>query len=478
MFEKLMQAFGMAKSEDPILQKDAIAEMLKVNPAALDAFEAAYAKHAMSSEPEGVFQQNSRHAARDMHAIDIETINTPVEDISELVNRIVQELLAQTETYVFDGRLARTEKHMALPARTEMVDNKDINHLPAPIRPQLSGNLMKVDIAAPTAPHLLWFYDRFKNHPNPKVRQDAYHHFRQGLDILDLDALTYEIIGTNPNSMGHWLPKLVDSCMGQEFFKIPATTVAKVPLTMLQLTRQEYAELTETTLKIVDEWAHEAFKLDDQKEYFIKTGTYSSKFDFRNAHVHGAKEVRELGEYLLFIHYQALQMASPLCTPTIYGVSTTNEWVVREFIADKENNPCIYKGLPLHTEYRVFVDCDTDSIIGITPYWEPNTMKNRFAHGSDANSPHQIHDYVIYKAHEDKLMGRYHENKDRVLENIKNILPNLNLRGQWSIDIMQNGDDFWIIDMAMAETSAFYECVPQHLRMPSPENWIPQLPEA
>ena len=317
MFEKLMQAFGMAKSEDPILQKDAIAEILKVNPAALDAFEAAYAKHAMSSEPEGFFQQNSRHAARDMHAINIETINTPVEDISELVNRIVQELLAQTETYVFDGRLARTEKHMALPAGTEMIDNKDINHLPAHIRPQLSGNLMKVDIAAPTAPHLLWFYDRFKNHPNPKVRQDAYHHFRQGLDILDLDALTYEIIGTNPNSMGHWLPKLVDSCMGQEFFKIPATTVAKVPLTMLQLTRQEYMELTETTLKIVDEWAHEAFKLDDQKEYFIKTGTYSSKFDFRNAHVHGAKEVRELGEYLLFIHHQALQMASPLCTPTI-----------------------------------------------------------------------------------------------------------------------------------------------------------------
>mgnify|MGYP000902759915 CR=1 FL=1 len=82
-----------------------------------------------------------------------------------------------------------------------------------------------------------------------------------------------------------------------------------------------------------------AFDLDVNKKYFVKTGTYSSKFDFRNALVQGEQEVRELGEYLLFIHFQALQMASPLTQPIIYGVSTTNEWVVREFIEDVENNP-------------------------------------------------------------------------------------------------------------------------------------------
>jgi hypothetical protein len=169
-------------------------------------------------------------------------------------------------------------------------------------------------------------------------------------------------------------------------------------------------------------------------------------------------------------------MASPLCVPCIYGVSTTNEWVVREFIQDKENNPSIYKGLPLHTEYRVFVDCATDKVIGFTPYWEPDTMKNRFGHESDASSPHQIHDYVIYKAHEETLMKRFHENIDRVIQHIGDILPNLDLKGQWSIDIMQNGEDFWLIDMALAQNSAFYECVPTYLRNPSEENWIPSLP--
>lgn len=455
------------------ISREAVAELLRVSPEALAAFEQAYQKAALEQPGEGFFDINSRQAV----AASANIVPTDItDDVVALVDRIVAELLAQTRTYVFNGNLGVTKSFPALPDGTAAVKSEDIISLPKNLQPQLSGTLMKVDIATPSYPHLLWYYKRFLTEKSEAKRKDAYHHFRQGLDILDLDPVTYEIIGTNPNSMGFWLPKLVNACMGQDYFKIPATTVAKVPMSLLQLTRQEYGEMTKITLAIVDKWAHEAFALNDDKEYFIKTGTYSSKFDFRNAYVHGPKEVRELGEYLLFIHYQALQMASPLCTPCIYGVSTTNEWVVREFIQDKENNPCIYKGLPLHTEYRVFVDCDWDEVIGITPYWEPETMKKRFGHSEDSNSPHQIHDYVIYLAHEEVLMGRYHKNKDAVVENIKSILPNLDLHGQWSIDIMQNGDDFWIIDMALAENSAFYNCVPEYLRKPSKEDWIPQLP--
>ncbi len=480
MFRQFMQIFNKPGTKDQIMTKDAIAELLRVDPEALEAFEAAYATHALNQEPEDFFSVNSRQAAdarRDAGTSELAGEGA-VEYAADLRHRIVDELLAQTECYVFDGELAKREKPSALPEGTGSVQNEEIRQLPAQLRPQLTGSLMQVDINEPSYPHLLWYYDRYLNGKTKQVRTDAYHHFRQGLDILDLDPVMYEIIGTNPNSMGNWLPQLVEACSGQTFFKIPATTIAKVPMTLLQLTRQEYSAMTQTTLDIVDEWARKAFGLDTGKEYFIKTGTYSSKFDFRNAWVRGAKEVRELGEYLLFIHYQALQMASPLCTPCIYGVSTTNEWVVREFIPDKENNPSIYKGLPLHTEYRVFVDCDTDQVIGITPYWEPDTMKKRFGQEADAGSPHQMHDYVIYKAHEDVLMARYHENKDAVLAEIQALLPDLNLKGQWSVDVMQNGEDFWIIDMAIAENSAFYDCVPEALRNPGKEDWLPRLPAA
>lgn len=51
----------------------------------------------------------------------------------------------------------------------------------------------------------------------------------------------------------------------------------------------------------------------------------------------------------------------------------------------------------------------------------------------------------------------------------------IDLSGQWAIDVMQNGDDFWIIDMSLAQNSALNECIPESLRKPLKENWIPTL---
>lgn len=475
--QKNDEMFGIVGSV-PQLSKDKIAEMLHANPELIDSFEKSYSKHVLSKVDDNFFAVNSRQAAEQKHLIDTkeiaETRSINNTDIGELEQRIVNELLEKTTTYKYDGNHGETLELRALSDGATPIQKSEMLALPESLRPQLTGELMKIEIEKPSFPALLFYYDRYINGKTEEERKDAYNHFRQGLDILDLDNVTYEIISTNPNSMGYWFPKLVDACIGQKFFKIPSTVIAKVPLTMLQLTRLDYMNLTPITLKIVDKWAYRAFALDDSKEYFVKTGTYSSKFDFRNCYVHGEKEVRELGEYLLYIHYQALRMASPLCTPCIYGASTTTEWVVREFIPDKENNPCIYKGMPLHTEYRVFVDCDRDLILGIVPYWEPNTMKSRFSEENDSSSPHQIHDYIVYKSHEDTLMRRYNENKDIVMKEIQNILPAINLKGQWSIDIMQNGNDFWLIDMALAQNSAFYDCVPKKLRNPSVENWLPE----
>lgn len=458
-------------------QKDAIAKLLSTTPEALAAFESAYQSATSEELSENLFEINSRQASAIRQAQNQED---PLAETAKMVSRIVDELLAQTSVYSFDGNLnaapVTNPTVKALPEGTALVSLDEIKTLPKKLRPQLTGTLMKKDIPGNSYEALLGNYQTYKTSKNPKKQKVAYDMFRAGLDILDLDPIIYEIIGMNPNSMGHWFPKLVDACHGQDFFKLPATTIAKVPLSLLQLTHCEYTELTQTTFDIVDQWAQKAFGLEFDKDYFIKTGTYSSKFDFRNARVHGEKEVKELGEYLLFIHYQALCMAHFTVNRPTYGVSTTNEWVVREFIQDKETNPCIYHGMPLHTEYRVFVDCDTDSIIGIAPYWEPSVMKKRFS--ANPNNVHDTHDYVIYKSFEDTLMDRYYKNKDRVLRNLENVLPKLDLRGQWSVDIMQNGDDFYIIDMALAENSAFYnEYVPENLRNPSEENWIPKLNE-
>ena len=49
------------------------------------------------------------------------------------------------------------------------------------------------------------------------------------------------------------------------------------------------------------------------------------------------------------------------------------------------------------------------------------------------------------------------------------------LTGQWSMDVMLSGNDFYIIDMALAEESYYYQSIPLEDRRPSKQNWIPKL---
>ena len=75
----------------------------------------------------------------------------------------------------------------------------------------------------------------------------------------------------------------------------------------------------------------------------------------------------------------------------------------------------------------------------------------------------------------EELMEQYRKNIGKVKENLKRMLPEIDLTGQWSMDIMQNGNDFYLIDMALAENSALKECVPKSLLKKVEEDWIPRI---
>lgn len=449
------------------LSEQEILRILKISPEAMAEFERYYHTEILPGLPidaESLFTVNAKQAS------DI-TKKELSDSMSNVVERISDELLSLTKITTYDGKDIMTKDFSDI--CTEPISLEEICTIPYDMRPQLTGRYMHVDILNESHKALLWFLQKMQETKSQKTKQQMYHMFRQGLDILDVDPITSEIIGMNMNSIGHWFPQLVEANMGKGFFQIPKTTIAKLPVSLLQLTRNDFMTLTASTKAIVNRWAMKAFAVNPKEEYFLKTGTYSNKFDFRNCHIHDPKEVMEIGEYLLFIHFSALQMASPLSKPVIYGASTTNEWVVREFISDKEGNPSIYKGLPLHTEYRVFIDCDEQQVLGICPYWEPETMKRRFAEYRDG---HDIHDEFVYKAYEETLMSRYERNKDMVLDKVHELIQDLHLTGQWSLDIMQNADDFWLIDMGVAERSAGYDkAVLADKRRPIEENWIPEL---
>ena len=455
MFEKLRNLVKRESSLDLSLSRnytkaelDLVALLLKDNPERQREFENLYEQFEVDAENLNLFQQN---AAKVIDKSD--KFLALSESAETLVNQIVEELVSQTVFW-------DSSKGEVLPS-------------PQPVRYltgsktflslqdkglQFSGYLCKQDMPESSSKALLSQYKSYVK-TGHKI---FYNLFRQGLDILDLDPFVYELLNHDPNTMSNWLFAIKEVVDQTNFFKIPRTRIIKVPLALLQSTRvYEYQELSPLSLEIINRYAQKVFELDLEKDYFIKTGTFSSKFDFRNAKVTKGQEVSELGSYLWYIQHQANQMASPLNNRVIYGVSSNNEWVVREFIDDKENNPTIYNGLPLHTEYRVFVDFDTEEVIGISPYWHPEVMKENFLDIGVSAPIQKTHDYINYINHEETLMKRYEENKDLVVSEVLKLLNDCKLKGQWSIDVMQNGSDFWLIDMARASESALSDCVPK-----------------
>lgn len=473
----------MMVSKTPTITPDDAAELLKENPELLKIFESKYQdKIKEKEESEAPLTDSKQMTSRvNKRQKDIEAENFDTKILESTISTIVKDLVNVTPIFEFNGNLADNNSMVEnIPALSEdaIIDNVDsetIKLIPDSLKPQLTAQRMIKDISAEISPILLTEYKTAVEKMGTSEGMLAYHRFRQGLDIMDLDDLSYIMIAQNRNSMGKWLPQLIKASTGQNYFSIPKTTIVKLPITLLQLTKLEYNAINQTTRKILDTWAKEVFKLQSNGDYFIKTGTYSFKFDFRNVRVHDPKEIDELGEYLLYIHGYANQLAGPLYSPCIYGMSTTNEWVVREFVDSKEDAPTIYNGLPLHVEYRVFIDCDTHEVLSIHPYWDPDGMKKHFSKYAKGGNINHIHDYVVFKSYEDKMIAKYNDNKDNIVKNLQSIVDKLDLTGQWSLDIMDDGEKLWFIDMAVAEQSTFYESVPEDKRRPVLESWLPGI---
>lgn len=97
-------------------------------------------------------------------------------------------------------------------------------------------------------------------------------------------------------------------------------------------------------------------------------------------------------------------------------------------------------------------------------------MKNEF---KKVSSPQERHDYVVYKMHEDILNQLLPRKRSNCSAELKKVIPRIELTGQWSVDVMRNGNDYYIIDMALAENSALNDCVPSNRLRAYPQQWLP-----
>ena len=296
------------------------------------------------------------------------------------------------------------------------------------------------------------------------MRRQFHGLFHRTASVSDLTEDLYKRFKLNPNSMAHWLPKVVAAnstvtSAAPAPFLIPETTIWRLPIELAQYIRIPYEDTTSASRVLFNDIISTVFDLKPDTTYFIKTGTFSCKFEFANAR---CSEPEEMGEYFQVIQNIAMAL----------GAGESVDLVVREYIEDTEDNPTIYHGMPLRTEYRAFIDldhCDPTTgepeprLLGITPYWHPSVMEKALALASSdvgAGFGHINDDYHTYREHKDSLMSKFHVHRDDVIARITALLPALRaqgLQGQWSVDIMKNGEDFYLIDMALMCESALSE---------------------
>ena len=163
--------FAQTSAQKFYISRDRIAEILRVSPDALDAFEKAYSKAALQTEPESIFEVNSRQAAAKNERLGDDS----PEELKALTERIVKELIWQTLTYTYDGKTGKIEKSLSnAPEKNAPVTNQDLLRIPASLRPQLSGELMKRDLDITASAVFLFYYDKMQNGKTPKDRRCGY----------------------------------------------------------------------------------------------------------------------------------------------------------------------------------------------------------------------------------------------------------------------------------------------------------------
>lgn len=273
--------------------------------------------------------------------------------------------------------------------------------------------------------------------------------------VSDLTPALYEQFANNPASIAHWFPILEQAlaALGPAApFEVPVTRIARLPIELAQYLRIEYGQTTPASREAFNKLISALFELEDDHTYFLKTGVFSSKFEFANAR---CTEPDQAGEYFSVINNLAMTL----------GAGRTVDLCVRDYIEPETGTPTIYHGMPLRTEARVFIDVagDEPRILGMVPYWHPVVMERALALGAAEGFEHIKADYKAYQGYRDEMMASFTDHRDELLARVQTLLPELaaaglaELDGQWSLDLMITGDQVYAIDMAPMRTSALTE---------------------
>jgi len=179
--------------------------------------------------------------------------------------------------------------------------------------------------------------------------------------------------------------------------------------------------------------------MHEDKTYFLKNGTFSNKFYFANCHcTRGSIEM-----CISKINYSAL---------TIDAGGTT-EIVLRNYIWPTKGTDTIYSGMPLRTEFRLFYDAEIGKVKYCVPYWQYDVMKGKLC----------PEDMAVFERNRERLEREYAEYESLAIKTVEEGLVGNKLHeaedgeSAWSADLLLQDGKLWLIDMAAAWRSYFWD---------------------
>ena len=240
---------------------------------------------------------------------------------------------------------------------------------------------------------------------------------------------------SNLNNYSYWYPKVKDC--GIEMVN---SRIYKIPYGIWRAFNElEILEYENVCIQWLENILENDKRLSTCGIYNIKNGTFSNKFNASDCIVH----YNDIPKKFLNIQYWSLY----------FDTGGSTELIIRDNIDyDIETIPTIYNGLPLRTEFRVFVDFDKEEVLYIVNYWDYDYCYKHLC----------LTDKIIFDYMKESLEIDFKRNKDTVVNLVKDklIVHNKNqkekLTGRWSVDIMKNEKTFYLIDMAIAEQSAYW----------------------
>lgn len=245
----------------------------------------------------------------------------------------------------------------------------------------------------------------------------------------------YNELSANPNNISYWYPKIKDCGM-----LVPETLIVTVPEDIViaffmegdvQANQDKVYEWVKTAIM-------PALPPSLRGLIFMKNGAFSNKFDFNTCAIRA--NALEIARNLIEINYTSL----------MFDTGGNTEVAIRERILSDSNIPCIYHGMPLNNEYRVFYDFDSKKALYSVNYWDWD-----YCHDAIARD---VTDKAIYEAYYPTLMKHYADHCGFVEKYVEDHMYHVEgLTGIWSVDVMEVDHSFWLIDMAVGYRSAYWD---------------------